>query len=147
MAMSLSLSMEFLHAAKISFLCSHQVNNISLYLSMFLLEISLGKQVISFGSDSEDSPRPRTSNKYEPMPVDSLEQHWELESGSSDADSGEANGDLNTRISKPNASTNWMQGASFRSSFPNDAIEVNSDQEEEVISTDKRGRKKQTRSS
>ncbi|VVB08469.1 unnamed protein product [Arabis nemorensis] len=110
-----------------------------------------GKQVISLGSDSEDSPRAETSNKYESVHADSLEQRWELGSGSSDADSGDANDDPKTRISNPSIScddsTNWMQGAIFRSSFPNDALEVDSDQEKEVISIEKRGRKKQTRSS
>ncbi|KFK32861.1 hypothetical protein AALP_AA6G296600 [Arabis alpina] len=109
-------------------------------------QFSGGKGVISLGSDSEDSPRPEISNKYDFLRADSLKQRYDLESGSSDADE-----DLSTRISKPSISwdndTDWMQGASFPSSFPNDAIEVDSDQEKEVVSLGKRGRQKQTRSS
>ncbi|CAA7044820.1 unnamed protein product [Microthlaspi erraticum] len=94
-----------------------------------------GKQVIiPLDLDSEDSPRPGTSKKYEPIHVDSTEQPCRLESGSSDADSDD--------------DTNWMHKASFRSSLPNDAIEVDSDQEkEEVLSLGERGRQKQPGSS
>ncbi|ESQ46090.1 hypothetical protein EUTSA_v10000122mg [Eutrema salsugineum] len=92
-----------------------------------------GKRLVSLDSDSEDSPRPETSKKYEPIHADPLVQRCELVSGSSDADSDN--------------SPNWMQGASFRSSPPNNAIEVESGQEKEEMSAEKFGRQKQTRSS
>ncbi|KAL1207675.1 Crossover junction endonuclease EME1A [Cardamine amara subsp. amara] len=82
-----------------------------------------GQRVISLDSDSEDSPRP----------ADSWKQRFELESGSSDADSDD--------------STSWMRPASFRSWLPNDTIEVDSDHEKEDTSVEKMGRQKQTRSS
>jgi crossover junction endonuclease EME1 len=53
-----------------------------------------GKRVISLESDSEDSPGPESSKKYEPVYTDSWKKPCRLEFGSSDANSGEANYDL-----------------------------------------------------
>ncbi|CAH2061570.1 unnamed protein product [Thlaspi arvense] len=92
-----------------------------------------GKRVISLDSDSEDNPRPETSNKYESMPVDFRQPRTGLECGTTDEDSDN--------------NTDWMQRASFRSSLPNDAVEVDSDQEKEDISLEQMGGGKQTTSS
>ncbi|CAH8263032.1 unnamed protein product [Arabidopsis lyrata] len=92
-----------------------------------------GKRVISLESDSEDSSRPGTSKKYEPVDADSWKQPCTLKSGSSDADSDD--------------DTSWMQRPSFRSTMSKDAIEVDSDHEKEDTSVEKLRRQKQSRSS
>ncbi|KAG7571674.1 ERCC4 domain [Arabidopsis suecica] len=87
-----------------------------------------GKRVISLESDSEDSSRPGTSKKYEPVDADSWKQPCTLKSGSSDADSDD--------------DTSWMQ-----STMSKEAIEVDSDREKEDTSVEKLRRQEQTRSS
>ncbi|KAG2308040.1 hypothetical protein Bca4012_082972 [Brassica carinata] len=93
-------------------------------------EILAGKGVISLDSDSEDTPRPETSNKYG---LDSVEQPCRLEPLTSDTDSDN--------------STDWLRGPSSQSSLPKVAIELDSDQENEDISVEKVGRQKQTAAS
>ncbi|EOA26864.1 hypothetical protein CARUB_v10022956mg [Capsella rubella] len=94
-----------------------------------------GRRVISLESDSEDSPGPGTSKKYEPVDADSWkQQRCELEFGS-------------THAAASDDDTSWMQRASFRSSPSKDAIEVDSDHENGYTSVEKMGRQKQTRSS
>ncbi|CAN8283828.1 unnamed protein product [Cochlearia groenlandica] len=83
-----------------------------------------GKRVISLESDSEDnSHRPETSNKHEPI-------HCGVEFGNSDTDSDN--------------STDWLQGASFQYSLLNKSVKVGSDQGKEEKSSEKMGRRKQT---
>ncbi|CAH2061542.1 unnamed protein product [Thlaspi arvense] len=108
-------------------------------------ERSIGTRVISLDSEFEDSPRPETSRKYEPVFADIREPHHGLDSRSNDADSIETN----SRIIEPNIgddNTSWMHEVSVRSSLTNDTIEVDSDQEKENISFEKMGRKKQIKS-
>ncbi|KAF8053590.1 hypothetical protein N665_1396s0011 [Sinapis alba] len=91
-------------------------------------EILAGKGVISLDSDSEDTARPETSNKYGPINADSVEQPCRLERVTSDTDSDN--------------STDWLRGPSSQSSLPKVSIEVDSDQENEDISVEKMGREK-----
>ncbi|CAH8362262.1 unnamed protein product [Eruca vesicaria subsp. sativa] len=98
-----------------------------------------GKRVISLDSEFEDSPRPETSKKCEPVLPRGLE------SGYSDAGCSEANYEYGRIPERIAGNTNCMHEVSVPSWLTNDTIEVNADQEKENISTENMGRKKQIR--